>query len=108
VETTVIFILIHEEMAYLRDFKGIPWLCDTQRFVLHLHCETGPKPNPKASNGRRTWGTKLILPSKCKVIPMRWMCRWIPRTATEISSPSKLHISFVTVFHLFGHTTDLV
>ena len=54
-----------------------------------------PKTKIKASNGRRTRGTELILPPKCKTIPMRWMCLWIPSTATEISTPGKLRIYFV-------------
>ena len=39
--------LFDGEMAYLRDCKGIPWLCDILRFVLHRRYETGLKPNPK-------------------------------------------------------------
>ena len=61
-----------------------------------------PETKIKASNGGRTWSTELILPPECKAIPMWRMCRWIPSTATEISTPSKLHTYFATIFYLLG------
>ena len=49
-EATVSFILF--KTLWWRDgvskgLKGIPWLCDILRFVLHFRCETGLKPESK-------------------------------------------------------------
>ena len=107
-ETTVSCTL-SDEPEFAESLLGIPWLYDTQRFVVpaSLIVEIGLK-GVKETNAWRTWGTWFILPPKRKTIPLRRMCCWIPRTPKEISTAGKLCAHSMTAFGLLTILTDLI